>query len=150
MFSNNDEKSQCLQILNECGIYGSGWWTRYPKRAVEEIYKMHENTNAVLKTEGSKLIWEEELFNNFNTYFKISIEAGSNFPFEMPDTYVRNSGIDISRAKHMYSGSRLCLMHPSEYHSYISVLEIRNLAAAWCFCAEAYIETGEWPAAEAD
>jgi len=129
----------------------SFWWVRYPRRAVEEIRQMEENTNAMLFCEGSSLIFKEEIVSNFGTHFLLLIKVGSNYPFSMPDVYVVDSDIDVSNAKHQYSEGRFCLMHPSDYNSNnTSILEIRNLAAAWCWCAEVYLNTGEWPAAEAD
>lgn len=142
-------KNELLDMLKMYGVYGSGWWTRYPKRAVEEIYKMYQGTNTVLIHRGNKIIWEEEIFNNYGTRFVISIEA-ANYPHTMPDVYVKDSEIDISSSKHLYPPNKPCLMEPHEYNSNISILELRNLLCAWCWCAETYINTGEWPAAEAD
>lgn len=152
MFDSHDETTetaQCLEILADFGlpIEEENWWTRYPIRAVEEIYKL-ESTNASISVVGSKLTITESITNNFNKAFVISIEVQDNHPFKMPKVFLKEPQISSSDTIHMYSGRQLCLMHPDAYHSSISILEIRNLAAAWCFCYTAYQKTGSWPGAE--
>ena len=95
MFADS-EKEKCLDVLRECGLPVTGfWWGRFPRRAIEEIYKMEENTSAIFSHREGKLIWEEEIINNFGTGFLISIETGSNYPFSPPKVYVKESGIDL-------------------------------------------------------
>ncbi len=78
----------------------------------------------------------------------LSIETQKNHPHEMPKVFLKEPLIEPDDKMHMYKNGSLCLMHPNSYHSRISILEIRNLAAAWCFCLEVYSNTQEWPAAE--
>ena len=151
MFFFGNEKKKYLDILNEIALPIESkeyWWARYPKRACEEIYKLKENTNAFMETSGNRLIWKEEIINNFGSAFVISIETNSKYPFSMPKTFLLKPHIEPSDDKHMFKDGSLCLMHPSSYNSRISILQIRNQASAWCFCIEAYANTGKWPAAE--
>jgi len=147
------EKEKCLQVLGEYGLPTAGyyWWVSYPKRAIDEIYRMHENTNAVFFREERKLIWEEVITNEFDSRFLIAIETDSTFPFTQPSVYVKESDVDLKDAKHKYDNGSLCLFTPSAYSSKMTILQIRNLACAWCFCADIYLRTDkkEWPAAEA-
>lgn len=146
----NFEKKKCLEILSEHGltVRGDHWWIRYPKRGIQEIFAMLQNTNATLVRCDEKLIWRETITNNFSSNFTISIEARENHPHEMPKVHLDQPQIEPSNKIHMYKDGSLCLMHSNEYNSRISILEIRNLAAAWCWCIEVYTNTGEWPAAE--
>jgi hypothetical protein len=127
----------------------SYWWVKYPTRALKEIEKMHANTNAALRCFGGKLIWDEVIRDNFGTQFFISIEA-EDYPHKMPKAFVKEAEIKFKHAKHMYRDGSLCLMHHNDYNSSISILEIRNLACAWCWAVEVYTHTKEWPAAQAD
>lgn len=150
MFFNN-ERDQYLEILQDCGlpVNGGGFWTKFPKRAAEEICKLEENTNAILTScSNSKLIWEEEIYNNFGTYFLISIEVDSGYPFSIPKVFVKDSDIDCKVDIHRYGDGSLCLMHADDYNSNMSILEFRGQACSWCMCVQVYKETGEWPAAE--
>lgn len=125
------------------------WWVKYPKRALQEIKRMESSTNAAFRCSGKVLIWEEVITNNFGNKFYIEIET-EDYPHKMPKTYVREAEIKFKRGKHMYNDGNLCLMRSSDYDSSTSVLQIRNLACAWCFAVEVYTRTGEWPTAEAD
>lgn len=71
------DRDKYLSLLNESGfpINGSGWWVKYPKRAVEELYRMLSSTNARITHKQDKMIFKEEISNNFGTRFSISIEA---------------------------------------------------------------------------
>lgn len=144
------EKEKGLQILSENGLPVTGhyWWTRYPKRCVDEIYRMYENTNAAFSHSGDNLIWEELIINDFETRFLISIETNSNFPFASPKVYVKDSELYLGDVKHQYDDGTLCLFAPSAYSTKMTILQIRNLSCAWCFCAEVYLKEGKWPAAE--
>ncbi len=145
----NFEKQQCLNVLGDFGlpVRGDYWWTRLPKRCLEEIHSMRKNTNATLARCDEELIWNECIVNNFETKFHISIETDESFPHKMPKVFVKDPWIKPSISAHMYEDGRLCLMHSNDYNSGISILEIRNLAAAWCFCYQVYSHTGTWPAA---
>lgn len=125
------------------------WWVRYPKRAISEIEKMNKSTNAAYKCVGRKLIWDEVIKNNFKTQFYISIET-VDYPQKMPAVYIKESEIKFKRNKHMFKGGKMCLMHQDDYNSKISILEIRNMACAWCWAVEVYTHTNKWPTAEAD
>lgn len=141
-----------LSLLSQKGLpinRKSCWWVKYPHRAIQEIEKMHSCTNAALSCSGKKLIWDEVVKNNFGTQFYISIETES-YPHRMPMVFLRQAEIKVSKQKHMYGDGRLCLLHPDDYHSTISILQMRNLACTWCWAAEVYIHTKQWPAAEAD
>jgi hypothetical protein len=144
------EKKPYLEVLGEYGlpVKGDYWWTRFPKRAVDEIFAMRKNTKATLIQCDEKLIWQESITNNFDSRFYISIETNESFPHKMPKVFVKEPWINPSNTIHIYSDGTLCLMHPSSYNSRISILEIRNLAAAWCFCYDVFSHTGTWPAAE--
>lgn len=139
-------EEKCSEFFTTLNLpTNTGWWSKYPKRATEELLKMVTSTNANLSQEGSKLIFEEEITNNFGTCFLISI-AVEDFPYKMPKVFVKSP--KIKKKLHMWKDGSLCLMEPDTYNSGISILKIRNLACAWCFCYEAYLNTGEWPAAE--
>lgn len=146
-----EDKKYFLDILSSIGLpvtYPEYWWVRYPKRAVQEISVMKENTNADFVHRGNKLIWEEKIMNNFDSYFLISIQTGADFPFTMPKAFVIHPKIECDPTIHIYREGNLCLMHPDTYHSKMLILETRNLSAAWCFSYEAYLHTGKWPAAQ--
>ena len=148
MFFSN-EKTKALRLLDELGLPTdrSTWWVKYPKRALEEILRMQESTNAQLNCHNEKLVWDEWLLTNFNTQYHIFIET-PGFPFKAPRVLVKSPIIKPWRRIHMYDDGRLCLMHPNKYHSRTSILEMRNLAASWCFCHEVFKHTGKWPSDE--
>ena len=125
------------------------WWVKYPNRALQEIDKMHSSTNAALRCSSKKLIWDEVIKNNFGTQFYISIET-ENYPHKMPKVFLKEAEIMLKKQKHTYRDGSLCLLHPDDYNSNISILQIRNLACAWCWAAEVYVHTKKWPAAETD
>jgi len=145
------EKEKCLDILQDCGLPRTGnyWWVRYPKRAITEIYSMDQNTGAMHYFRDRRLVWEEVIVNNYGTQFLLSIETNSNYPFDPPIVYVKDSEIDISDASHQYGGGALCLFRPDMYSSSWSIIKVRNIACSWCFCAESENNTGKWPGAEA-
>lgn len=146
----NFEKKKCLEVLGAYGLttQGNYWWVRYPKRAVDEIFKMQKSTSASLSIDDDILGWKEWIVNNFDSQFRILIKTQENHPYEMPKVFLKEPYVKPSNEIHMYKDGSLCLMHPDSFNSRISILEIRNLAAAWCFCFEAYANTGKWPAAE--
>lgn len=140
-----------LRILLDKGIpvdKKEYWWARYPERAAEEIYKMSQNTNSMMQVDGDKLVWFEIITTNFGNDYMFSLETGSGYPFTMPKVFVREPDIRFGDMKHLYSDGSLCLMHADDYSSKMSILEFRNQAVAWCWCADAYKQTGEWPGAE--
>ncbi len=138
----------CLLSNSNLPFSGKFWWGRYPKRAAEEIYKMSENTCASMYRKSSKLIFKEEIYNDFGTAFCISIEVGTGFPFKIPDVYVEDCDVDISVVPNCYNNGKLCLINPNLYNTQMTILEIRNLAVAWCQSVEVFFDTGVWPAAE--
>lgn len=148
----SEEKKKSLEILRMCALPTNSneyWWVRYPKRAVEEIYKMEENTNAGFFHKGGKLIWEEDIISNFKTSFLISIETNSKHPFFPPMAFVKEPKIECGETGHMYGNGSLCLFRPEEYSTSMSILDIRCMACSWCFCFEAYVNSGKWAGAEA-
>ena len=144
------EKNNCLQALRACNLpmTENTWWVRYPKRAVEEIYKMKEHTNASLSSRGKQIVWRERIVNNFGNTFVISIESQETHPFSAPKVFLKQPCIENSRDKHMWKDGSLCLFKPASYSSNMRILEIRNLACSWCFCYSAYKNTGTWVGAE--
>ena len=150
MFDNN-EKQKALEILEAYRLPTGGryWWTQYPKRAVEEIVKLEDNTNARMTIKDGKLAWTEEIVNNFGTRFLISFTADKNHPYTAPKFNVIEPTLSEREKIHTWNDGSLCLMKPNEYSSSMTILEVRNIAAAWCFCVEAYANTDVWPGAEA-
>lgn len=149
LFSNS-EKEKCFEILELYGLSSNrGWWSKYPKRAVEDITKMDDNTNAMFHPEGNKLIFEETIVTNFGVYYSLSIETDGGHPYVPPEVYVKEPDIDSVPSMHTYGDGRLCLFKPEVYTSAMSILRIRNLASSWCFCHEVFTRTGKWPGAEA-
>lgn len=147
----NSETEKYMEFLEECGLPTDDndyFWMKYQGRFIEEVSKMADNTNAQLSCEDGKLIWEEDISNNFGTEFTISIEVPEGYPYKMPRVLVTYSEIDLPKSKHRYKDGSLCLLHPSEYHSVMSILDFRNMASAWCWAVEVYQNTGEWPAGE--
>jgi hypothetical protein len=146
-----DENSEFLKILRKLGLptdTGSNyWWVLYPQRAVEEIVNIRRRTNAVMERSGKKLIWKEWIYNNFGTRFYILMEA-ENFPLKMPKIYLLKPDIEPDLKIHMYRDKSLCLIHPDEYNSNMTLMDFRGFAAAWCFCVEVFANTRTWPAAE--
>jgi len=124
----------------------SNWWVKHPKRAIEELYLMEENTNSIFHVRGSQLIWEETIVNNLGQAYRLSIESQPEHPFSIPKVFVLSP--HITAAAHRYHDGSLCLFHPDDYRSDMTLLSIRGLASAWCFCHGIYEQTGEWPAAE--
>lgn len=149
LFSNS-ERQKCFEILELYGLpTDSGWWSKYPKRAVEEITKLGDNTNSIFNAESNKLIFSELVSTNFGNYYSISIETGYDHPYVQPEVYIKIPYIEPSTKIHMYDDGRLCLMKPEVYHTQMFILDIRNKAASWCFCHDIYKETGKWDGAEA-
>ena len=145
-------ETDAIYWLSEKGLptnSKSCWWVKYPNRALQEIDKMYVGTNAALSYSGKKLIWDEVIKNNFGTQFYISIVT-ENYPHKMPKVFVKEAEIRFRRGKHIYGDGSLCLLHPDDYNSNISILQMRNLGCAWCWAVEVYIETKEWPTSEAD
>lgn len=125
---------------------GGYWWRQHPRRAVEEHLKMLNGTDAVHDFQGDSLVWIEEVNTDFSSIHVIAIVAGPYFPSVPPQAFAP----EVRCSRHRNGDGSLCLAHPSEYSNLTTILEIRNLACAWLFAYEAYEETGEWPAAEAD
>ena len=150
LFGNN--KEEYLERLQSNGLPIDDedyWWVKFPERALDEIFKMQENSNSVLSVDGDKLVWHFETTTNFgNTYIQ-AIAAGSGFPFKQPTAYVLEPEITPYNKIHMFKGGVLCLFVPEEYHSNLSVLELRNKSAAWCFAYDTFVNTGVWGGAEA-
>ncbi len=148
-----DPKDEYLETLEACGLpvdSNNYWFVRHKKRAVEELFKMQENTNSTVFCRETKLIWEVDIINEFGSYFLISIETNANYPFTAPKVYLKDPELEDGFAKHVYKDKSLCLFHPDEYSSSMSILDIRNIAASWLHCYEIYLETKVWRAAEAD
>ena len=122
----------------------------HPKRCVEEIYKMNENTNAELEINETELIWNERINTNFGLPYFLRIHSGAFYPYQAPKVYAFDENSEPFSADHQYKDGSLCLFEPKEYHSNISILEIRNMACSWLFSYEGKILTGEWLGAEAD
>jgi len=144
-----DDKESAREYLRDLGIpmdSSSYWWVKYPIRAFNELQKMHDNTNAVINFRDGQMGFYEFIQNNFGTEYCIRIAVQDNHPFAMPKVYIVEP--EISTSMHMYGDGHLCLMHPDDHSGNMSILDIRNLAATWCFCFEVYKNTGDWPAAE--
>ncbi len=122
------------------------WWNRYPERATKELSRMTQSTNSMVQVDGNKLVWFEIITTNFGNEYLIAIETGSKYPFKMPKVFVREP--KVSTSKHLYGDGSLCLMHSDDYNSKMSLVQIRNQAASWLLCYEAYKQTGEWVGAE--
>jgi hypothetical protein len=150
MFS--ESKEEYLEILQSCSLPIDDedyFWVQFPERIVNEIFKMQENSNSLLSVDGDNLVWHFETTTNFgNTYLK-TIVADSGFPFKCPKVYVLEPEITSETEIHMYGGGELCLFRPEEYHSNLSILDLRNKSAAWCFAYDTYVNTGVWGGAEA-
>lgn len=144
------EEETYLDILEECGLPDdeNAFWVKYPDRFLQEVRKMVDNTNAVATYEDGKLVWIEDVINNFDTPFTIGITVSPSFPFSKPDVFVLAPDISPSNDKHMHGNGSLCLLHPDEFHSGMSILDFRNMACSWLMCFEVYKESGKWPAAE--
>ena len=149
LFINN--RQEVLKRLQRQGlpIYDEdAWWVSFPERTETEIAKMQRFSNSVLSVDGDSLIWHFETTTNFGNTYLQSIVAGSGFPFKQPKTYVLEPKINPKLKIHMYDSGELCLFRPEEYHSNLSILELRNKAAAWCFAYDTYLSTDEWGGAE--
>ena len=144
------DRASCFEVLKAYGLptVSGYWWTSYPERAVKEIYMMQENTNAILNRHKDRLLWDEVIVTNFGGEFRFSINTYPGFPYKMPKVFVLEPCVGTGASRHVYEDESLCLFKPEFYYSSMSILEIRNLACAWCFCYEAYQDTGEWPGAE--
>ncbi len=155
MFGNlffENQENEYLEILEECGLPLTSydfWWRNYPKRAVEEIYKMQENTHSTFFCKGEKLIWEVEMINEFESLFLISIETDSRYPFTAPKVFMKDPELEEDYDKHVYSDKSLCLFRPEVYSSNLSILDIRNICASWIHSYENFLNTGEWTCGEA-
>ena len=146
----SEEQVQASDILVGFGLPmpPRAWWTQFPLRAAEEIYLMQENTNAKVFASENTLLWQETITTNFDNTFQFLIRA-EDFPFKMPTVLLQSPKIKKPSSRfHMYSNHTLCLMHSNDYTSKTRILDIRNAAAAWCFCFEVYQNTGNWPGAE--
>ena len=149
----NNQTNEAVKMLDE--YYSlpvdnkEDWWVRFPKRALDEIIRMEENTNAELFVHYNQLIWEETIENNFGEVFKFSIETQPNHPFTPPKVFLLHADSNVQA--HRWGDRSLCLFKPEAYNSNMSVLQIRNLACSWAFCATAYENNGgEWVGAEAE
>ena len=139
------DKSVALEILEMYGLptKKGGWWVKHPVRAAEEITIMNDNTNANLRCENELLIWSEWITTNFGKEYLINIEA-KNFPFVMPKVYLLTPKIPRKFRKHIWNDGSLCIMYPQDFNSKMSILQIRNQTAAWCFCHEALKQIKVW------
>ena len=72
-FFNKLEKQFCLEKLGEHNLPTEGdyWWTRNPKRYLQEVIAMQLNTQATLILCNEKLCWQEWITNNFDKRFFI-------------------------------------------------------------------------------
>ena len=146
MFFNPNKKY--LAMLKDLGFpTNKGWWSKYPERALGEMYKMSQGTNAIARAVGSKMVWKESIVTNFGTRYDLSIET-DGYPFKAPKVFVTNKRVSKGHKTHVNADGSLCLQHSSDYNSSTSVLQIRNRACAWCFAYEGYLATGKWPAAQ--
>lgn len=143
------DKDQALEILRMYGlpIDSRNWWTRYPVRAAEEIYKMEHNTVAQMTVDGLKLIWVILIITDQGTKRTFYIET-LEFPHCAPKVYGIDPVTKCDFKRHIHSGGNLCLYHPDEYSPNMSILDHRNLSASWSHCVEEYDRTGTWPADE--
>ena len=147
----NREKETAIGILRDyfgLPVTGDYWWVESPVRAVEEIYKMTENTNAAMYSQGVNLIWEEWITNNFENQFLIQVIVKPGYPFAIPKVFVLQPEIKADSSIHVNYDNSLCLFHADDYSPHMSLLEIRNQAATWTWCYDVYKHSGEWPAAE--
>lgn len=108
---------------------------------------MNDNTNATVRHRGSELIWEEWIRTDFGTDYHVRIEA-YDFPFVMPKVWLLKPKIHWRPRKHVWTDGSLCVMDPQDFNSRATVLQVRNQTAAWCFCTDAFRETGVWYGAE--
>jgi len=144
-----DDKESARDYLRDLGIpmdSHSYWWVKYPIRAINEIQKLVDNTNASIYFPDGEMICEEIIWTNFGTPYRIRIVVHDSHPFVMPCVTIVEPV--ITNAVHRWNDGKLCLMHPDEYDSRMSILEFRNMTATWCFCHDVYQQTSEWPAAE--
>lgn len=132
----SDEKEKAREILFGLGLplaFSNAWYWQYPVRAVEEIVKMMDNTNAILDFEESQMVWHEVIRNNLGTEYRYMLVVDQSFPFVMPDVHIIEPEISYADSKHRYSDGRLCLMHPDEFQSSMDILSFRNQTCGWIF-----------------
>ena len=145
-------KEEYLEILQDYGlpIYDEDdWWVKFPKRAANEICKMQENSYSVLSVSGDKLVWHIENTTNYGNEYLMTLEVGFGYPSKQPSVYLLDPKITPRAEIHIWNSGELCLFKPEVYHSGMSLLDIRNKAAAWCLCYDIYVKTGKWGGAEA-
>lgn len=138
-----------LAFLSSLGLQADNdsFAIRYPARCLEELEKISNNTNAIVKGEGSDLVLYEYIENNFNYNFYTKIVVSPGFPFKMPSAFILEPDLAIG-TPHRWQDNSLCLFDKSEFNSSMSILDIRNQTSAWIFAYEVWRATGEWPAAE--
>lgn len=140
------QTADALAILKYNGFPTShGWWSRKPLRAVDELMRMVEHTNATAYARGDTIVWEELVQNNYGTSYDLEIIAGSNYPWTPPKVYAPGT----TTTRHNWSDGSLCLFKPEVYSSNWTILDVRNQACSWFFAYETYKNTGSWPTAEA-
>ena len=148
----NSERNKALEILIEAfdlPIHKDHWFSRYPIRAVEEFYKLNEGSEVSIRWDGGNIICEEMIISNFNNIHEYLIKVSREFPFEMSKVFLIDPKVSYESDPHLYPDDSLCLIHPDDYQSRISLLEIRNMIASWCFCYDAYnLNGGNWVGAE--
>ena len=146
IFFGDPDVARFREALHALGVSkDSGCWAlKYPKRAIEEIYKMQENTDAELIPKGSQLTWLEEIATELGNTYVIEVIT-EDFPHKWPKVFVREP--QLAGAKHVYGDGSLCLMKDSSYSSGMSVLDFRNMACSWLWCHE-LSASGEFPGAE--
>lgn len=145
------DRESAIEIIRDIfgfPVTGDYWWVSAPVRTAEELYKMTENTNAVVRSSGESLIWEEWITNNFENQYLIQIIAKPGYPFAMPKVFVPHPKIEIDAKAHIHYDRSICVFHAEDYSPHMSILEIRNQACTWTWCYDVYKNTGEWPAAE--
>ncbi len=144
--SDSSSRSQYIKLLQSMGLPTDKkyWWVEYPRRAVEEIFLMNLNTNATVENEDDNLVWFETIVTDFGQTHDLIIVSEPGYPHKMPKAFVPDTTTHI----HKMDDESLCLFDTCDYSSKMTILEIRNQACAWCFAYDAYIQTGQWPAAE--
>jgi hypothetical protein len=144
----NIREKKCIEILSNIGLpiddYAC-WWIHNPERAVKEIAKMGEMSNAAMFVRGDKLIWEEAVTGDTGEIFIITIAAGSDYPFSLPQVKVFSSKSNILgtivKDKLIYEDEPPFHIFPFSCNSNTSILTHRNVLIAWCGICQSYIKT---------
>jgi len=130
-------------ILNPV-TFAIPWWERYPRRFEQEAALMEEHTNAWHSVQDGYLVWNEAIYNCYDTPFDIAIVHQHRHPFDDPRAFVIFPEIRPSMSYHMFGDGHLCLSMNGELDSATTALTVRNLACLWVSAYEVYMRTGEW------